>query len=242
MAHAVIDPAAGWNESQTLMGYDDGNSKTNTLYWLATRPGIEDAFGGGGGTDVDGVVFEVDMSQETVSGGVYVTGGSIDSWCGVCVPMSDPDGDDVYEVVLDLAAGPVEYKFINGGWGTAEVFDPVEDAACTLTTGEFTNRYFEVPADGNAAIGVVCYNSCAACDGGGDPQCTSDTNNNGICDEDDVPGCTYLLAPNFDSDATMDDGSCIWSPQPSCVGDLNNDGQVTVVDVLLLLAAFGDPC
>ena len=38
MAHAIIDPEAAWAEVQSLGGYDDGNSKTNTLYWVATRP------------------------------------------------------------------------------------------------------------------------------------------------------------------------------------------------------------
>ena len=38
MAHAVIDPEAAWAEVHSLGGYDDGNSKTNTLYWVATRP------------------------------------------------------------------------------------------------------------------------------------------------------------------------------------------------------------
>ncbi len=38
MAHAQIDPAAAWNEADMLTDYDDGNSETNTLYWLATRP------------------------------------------------------------------------------------------------------------------------------------------------------------------------------------------------------------
>lgn len=37
-AHAVIDKSTAWTEVQTLGGYDDGNSKTNTLYWVATRP------------------------------------------------------------------------------------------------------------------------------------------------------------------------------------------------------------
>lgn len=253
MAHAVIDPAAAWNECQTLNGYDDGNTETNTLYWLATRPGIEEALGGdggggdgGGGTNVDGVVFEVDMSQETLQGGVYVTGGSIDGWCGTCTPMSDDDGDGVYTAVLDLAPGPVEYKFVNGDWAFGEVFDPVADAACTLTTGEFTNRYFVVPASGNAEIGVVCYDSCDECEGddggGGGEECVSDTNNNGICDDQDTPGCTYPLAPNFNSAATMDDGSCEWSAEPACVGDLDNDGAVSVGDLLILLGVFGDPC
>jgi hypothetical protein len=115
-----------------------------------------------------------------------------------------------------------------------------------LTTGEFTNRYFVVPASGNAQIGTVCFNSCDACDpgdgGGGGPDCASDTNNNGICDDQDIAGCTYPLAPNFDALATMDDGSCEWSAPPDCVGDLNNDGQVTVADLLSLLSVFGDQC
>ncbi len=264
MAHAVIDPAAGWNECQTLTGYDDGNSETNTLYWLATRPGIEEALGGsggggggdgggddGGGTTVDGVRFEVDMSQETLQGGVYVTGGSIDGWCGTCTPMSDDDGDGVYEVVLDLAPGSIEYKFVNGDWAFGELFDPVADAACTLTTGEFTNRYFEVPASGNADIGVVCYNSCDACPGsggggdnggGGDDVCEHDFNNNGICDEEDVLGCTYSGASNYNPLATMDDGSCNIIVDDGCAGDLDDDGVVTVNDLLQLLAAFGDTC
>lgn len=39
MAHAVIDTAAGWNEVNSLTSFDDGNTKTNTLHWVATRPG-----------------------------------------------------------------------------------------------------------------------------------------------------------------------------------------------------------
>jgi endo-1,3(4)-beta-glucanase len=36
--HAVIDRAAAWSEVKTLQAFDDGNSKTNALYWVATRP------------------------------------------------------------------------------------------------------------------------------------------------------------------------------------------------------------
>lgn len=35
--------AAAWSDAQALKLYDNGNSKTNTLYWIATRP----ADGGG---------------------------------------------------------------------------------------------------------------------------------------------------------------------------------------------------
>lgn len=239
MTHAILDPVAAWDEVMTLNGHDDGNTLTNTLYWIATRPGA-DAIDPGGVVDEPGVTFHVDMAgEDLVDGGVYISGESIDGWCGTCTPMSDPDGDGVYTVTLDLAPGAVEYKFINGNWDFGEIFDPATDGACTLTTGEFTNRYFVVPADGNAELPVVCFNSCDTCD----PLagCPSDTNNNGICDTDDIPGCTYPDAANFDPAATMDDGSCL-SAEPACVGDLNGDGVVSVVDLLALLGVFGDAC
>lgn len=38
MDQAIIDPAAAWIEVNILKGYDNGNSKANALYWVATRP------------------------------------------------------------------------------------------------------------------------------------------------------------------------------------------------------------
>ena len=72
----------------------------------------------------------------------------------------------------------------------------------------------------------------------------SDTNSNGICDENDIAGCTYPLAPNYVSAATMDDVSCIWPTGggEECVGDLNNDLVVSVADLLVLLSVFGGGC
>jgi len=38
MDHAIIEKETAWSEVQTLGWYDNGNSQTNTLYWVATRP------------------------------------------------------------------------------------------------------------------------------------------------------------------------------------------------------------
>lgn len=38
MAHAVIDKFSAWDEAMQLERYDDGNTKSNTLWWIATRP------------------------------------------------------------------------------------------------------------------------------------------------------------------------------------------------------------
>lgn len=36
--HAIIDKEAAWNEVQTLRFFDNGNTMTNSLYFVATRP------------------------------------------------------------------------------------------------------------------------------------------------------------------------------------------------------------
>ena len=55
---------------------------------------------------------------------------------------------------------------------------------------------------------------------------------------EDVGGCTYDFACNYNAIATFDDGSC---EIESCAvqGDLDGDGSVNVNDLLLLLANFG---
>jgi endo-1,3(4)-beta-glucanase len=38
MAQAIIDKQAAWTSAASLRSWDNGNSKTNTLHWIATRP------------------------------------------------------------------------------------------------------------------------------------------------------------------------------------------------------------
>ena len=75
------------------------------------------------------------------------------------------------------------------------------------------------------------------CDG----TCILDLNGDGICDDLSQPGCTYADAYNYDASATVDDGSCTF-PQGACQADLDQDGDVTVSDLLDFLVYFADPC
>ncbi|MFK7823939.1 MAG: glycosyl hydrolase [Oligoflexales bacterium] len=47
MTHAIIDKNAAWTEVQSLNEFDNGNSRTNAYYWVATRPGPEKTIGAG---------------------------------------------------------------------------------------------------------------------------------------------------------------------------------------------------
>ena len=68
------------------------------------------------------VTFQVDMNQydETYTySGVFING-SFNGWCGDCLPMSDPDGDGVFEATVDLPGDTIEYKFTVDGWNDQE--------------------------------------------------------------------------------------------------------------------------
>ena len=93
------------------------------------------------------------------------------------------------------------------------------------------------------------FDSCAGCTDASacnyDPAATIDDGSClqldacGVCGGDDssCSGCTNPDADNYDPSAIVDDGSCIVTPD--CPEDLNNDGLISVADILELLADFG---
>ena len=125
------------------------------------------------------VTFQVDMANYGGEFGMVNLNGSFAGWCGSCIPMSDDDGDGVYEVTIALNEGVVEYKFTVDGWNDQEFF--AEGESCTSTIDGYTNRTYEVLGD--ATLDVVCWNSCDAC-----PE---------------IEGCMEESACNYDPEATV---------------------------------------
>ncbi|MCH2197585.1 MAG: hypothetical protein MK081_02295 [Flavobacteriales bacterium] len=58
--------------------------------------------------------------------------------------------------------------------------------------------------------GSCTYIAAGECDCDGNTLDAMDFNNNGICDNLEILGCTYASATNYNSQATMDDGSCLY--------------------------------
>ena len=81
--------------------------------------------------------------------------------------------------------------------------------------------------DGSCAFPLDLYGSeYVDCDG----NCITDENENGLCDEEEVLGCTDAEACNYNMDANTDDASCTY-PLASyldcdglCLNDEDNDG------------------
>ena len=119
------------------------------------------------------VAFAVDMNDYIAAGGSTAAGvflnGTFNGWCGTCTPMTDANGDNVWNVTLPLGLGAIEYKFTVDGWNDQEMF--VGGEPCTVTNGGFTNRSYTVAAA--ATVAEVCWESCADCVAGIDEATTS---------------------------------------------------------------------
>ena len=145
--------------------------------------------GGDGSSCSVSVTFSVDMSIEGVMGDIKLRTSTINGeynpsdW----YTMTD-DGNGTYSHTLSLLSG-VEYgyNFNNSDGSGYESGDGLADCA----GGIYGNDRFVTPGDSDITLDTVCWESCEAC-------------------PEDIPGCMDDTALNYDSNATSDDGSCIF--------------------------------
>jgi hypothetical protein len=168
----------------------------------------------------------------------------------------------VYSASVDLSAsnlsGTGEWSFtlVNGYTASAGAAydvtltlnglctsDSVDVLGCTDTTA--CNYNPSATADDGSCEFTSClgctdptacnYDAAASIDDGSCLQLDAC----GVCggDNSTCSGCTDPAAENYDPAAVVDDESCTYAP--ACPEDLNGDGQITVADILALLADFG---
>ena len=119
-------------------GYDDGSCIYNSNF---------------------NITFQLDMNNITSSFTIPEVNGTFNGWCGSCWPMSDADGDNIWNYTTSIPSGLYEYKYAADGWNIAE--NLTMGSFCTLTTGIYTNRLINVTSD--TILPVVCWESCSLC-------------------------------------------------------------------------------
>lgn len=147
----------------------DLQSATQYTVWLYQYNTIDELFstaatatettlgGGGGGTAVP-ITFQVDMANFTGTFTTPEVNGTFNDWCGNCAAMTNTSGT-IWSITIDLEPGTYEFKFSHDNWTGEEALAP--GSACTVTTGEFTNRTLTVTDA--ATLPAVCWESCVAC-------------------------------------------------------------------------------
>ena len=159
------------------------------------------------------VLFRVDMSNEDVSPfGVHIMG-DFQSWDPGSTPMTDDDGDMIYEYLhtFDASVSNVQFTFVNGN----NLIDPIEsvEGECANEQGirELVLDSDNIVLSANATGSAFCFNQCSSCVL---PLQVTFTVDMSVVDE--VSGAGVHLAGNFqgwDPEATMldDNGDGTWS-------------------------------
>ena len=189
-----------------------------------------------------------------------------DDACEICVGdqvvLQDADGDNICDA--DEIAGCQDATACNYN---AAATDPgacnFADDACEICAGD---QVVLQDADGDGVcdadeiagcqVAGACNfdaaatdsdDSCVFADGpcevcAGDQVVLQDADGDGVCDADEVVGCTDTDACNYSADATDEDGSCTFAePLYDCAGDCLNDADGDGVCDELEIAGCTDP-
>ena len=104
------------------------------------------------------VTFQVDMNG-VVGFTTPEVNGTFNNWCGSCFPMSDTNGDGIWEATTTLQEGIHEFKFSHDNWTGSEQLTSGDP--CTVTNGNFVNRSLNIASD--TILAPVCWGLCGPC-------------------------------------------------------------------------------
>ncbi len=167
--------------------------------------------------------------------------------------FTNPSGG---EVLLELFNALPTFPWLSTTYDHFRVYDGPDFSAPLIYSSQIQNAVIDgtMVVSTNDTIAVrVTSNGFTSCASGADfgisftaytpapgTPC-ADVDGDGICDDQEIHGCTYPNALNFPGCATEDDGSCFF-PQATCPSDFNLDWVISIQDVLTLLSAFGMTC
>lgn len=225
------DPlACNYNASAT----DAGISCAYAIGSCATCLGSPD--------DGTGTVASNDADGDGVCDAAEVPGCQNEFACNYDVAATDENGSCIYATGCESCSGASD------GSGTILANDDDEDGVCN--SDEVPGCQDEVACNFNSNAtdpGVACIfpTGCESCSGATDGTGSvldNDDDEDGVCNIDEVVGCTNPLACNYDVTAT-DEGDCyiageFYGCDGECLNDLDGNGVCDEIDALLSDADF----
>ena len=137
-------------------------------------------------------------------------------------PLATDNGDGTWSVSFDPApTSDLDYLWIIDGVEEDLLDDVVSGGDCAPVTdfATYAQRSWVVDSPNPSDV----FGQCEAC-------------------ASSVLGCMYPNADNYNALANDDDGSCVFPPSSTCLGDLDGDNVAGTSDLLGLLAGFGVVC
>ena len=134
-----------------------------------------------------------------------IAGCTDEAACNFSAEATDEDGSCVFATGCDVCAGGA---LVDGDTDNDGVCNTNEVAGCTSVTA--CNFNAAATEDNGSCLYAT---GCDACSGGA--VADGDADNDGVCDGNEIAGCTTANACNYSTTATEDDGSCDYC---SCAG------------------------
>ena len=175
---STSDIAANSGDAQTVevdLSELTNWSDTQSSWWfqLVDNPG-DGAVASAGSMDIQQILFTEESTQASTVPvtfnvnmasfiGDFTTvhvNGEFTGWCGSCGnEATDPDGDGIYSITMDLEPGSYFWKYTVDGWGGQEGFDSAVDG-CTAANGDNFDRQIVVEEGSDPIEVTYCWNSC----------------------------------------------------------------------------------
>ena len=225
------DPGSGWE----VAGVANGTKDHSLIRKSDVTSGNGGAWYASAGTDADDSEWIVLDQNDWTGLGAHdftgtcgpVTEAVIYDCDGICLNDEDDDGIcDSDEIIGCQNVAGNFWQLANNDDGSCEYYH-VLVVQMLQRCNYWSDATIE---DGSCEYPPFAYD----CDG----ACNNDLNLNGICDELEYEGCMYIFSCNYDSEANMDDGSCEVD-SCACPGDLNDDNEVDVSDLLDFFQLMG---
>ena len=161
--------------------------------------------------DLDGSFYSVNGTMHMLHD--YWLSGQNEGNGSVVVELQEGDVFRLGVLGEDLCCGNGELTISNF---TFPSFGCIDTLACNYNDASTTD-------DGSCVYPVDCEVCSGETDGTGYVM-DGDSDGDGICDVDEIAGCTDEVACNYDPNATDDDETCTYSEEPyDCLGNCIND-------------------
>ena len=110
------------------------------------------------------VTFQSDRSGSPAFTSAYLSGTFPVAWDGTAYPMTDPDGDGIYTVVMSITPGDYRYKFTADNWAIQENFVPanMNDTSCINTNSAgYTDRVVTIGSN-DTILDIHSWEACGS--------------------------------------------------------------------------------
>ena len=108
------------------------------------------------------VTFQLDMNNNTTGFTTPEINGTWNNYCGDCDPMTDLNGDNIWEKTISLYTGYYEFIFSADSLTIEESIDP--NGSCSNGSLFSTKRFLFIGSQ-DITLPAVCWESCNVCNG-----------------------------------------------------------------------------